>query len=612
MVKPKLLGGHYQLIKVIGYGEWGETYLVADVKIAGYPKYVIKRLFTSKNHQIQNKYFGALLKQNAEIVSKISYHEQIAAHIAHFTDNHDFYLVREFVAGRSLAAEIAYAKRLSEIQVIALVKEILEIVNFLSRYQMIHFHLSPHNIIRRHSDKKLVLTDFDCIETAPTKFGLFAKELSQVNGTQEYAYSPREWQQKQQQETGYIHDVAMIALQGMTGLSQAKLLRLQNKFALQENTGYFWQNQADLTPELATIINKMLGVDSKDIYLGIDAVIADLEAWKKRDLLSQTRINYWFGKNRSYESYKLWFVLVSTILAIALSICSPQIYSGLKYQWLWHRGLAEEKENDEQAVAEYTRVIALAPKSGKAYYRRGFAYYRLQSNPKALADFNQAIELGVSHAQIYWQRGDIRFKLGDNKGALADYTTAIELDSDLAVAYAHRGLVEANLGNEKAAIEDYNRAIELDNTNPETYANRCLAVSNQGDLESALLDCTKAINLKPDFALGYKYRGLVRRRLEDIQGAIEDYDRAIKLNPHHAKAYYDRGIARQIMGDFRGAIADYTEAINRDSNYALAYHARGLAYSKQGDYQAAKTDLEQAQKICLNQSENSCSEDIKY
>ncbi len=604
MVKPKLLGGHYQLIKVIGYGELGETYLVADVTIAGYPKYVIKRLFTSKNHQRQNKCFGTLLEHNADIVSKISYHEQIAAHIAHFTDNHDFYLVREFVAGRSLAAEIAYAKRLSEIQVIALIKEILEIVNFLSRYQMIHFHLSPNNIIRRHSDKKLVLTDFDFIETAPTKFGLFAKELSQVNGTQEYTYSPQEWQQKQQRETSYIHSVAMIALQALTGLSQAKLLRFKDKFTLQEN--------AELSPGLATIINKMLGVDSKDVYLSIDGVLADLEAWKEKDLLSRRSINYWSWQNRSYESYKLWFVLVGMILAIAFSICSPQIYSSLKYQWLWHQSLAQEKENDEQAVAEYTKVITLSPKSGKAYYRRGFAYYRLHNNPKALADFNQAIELGVSHAQIYWQRGDIRFKLGDTKGSLADYTTAIELDSDLAVAYAHRGLVEANLGNEKAAIADYTRAIELDNTNPETYANRCLAVSNQGDLESALLDCTKAINLKPDFALGYQYRGLVRRRLEDFQGAIEDYNRAIKLSPHHAKAYYDRGIARQIMGNLQGAIADYTEAIDRDPNYALAYHARGIAYGKQGNHQAAKTDLERAKQICLNQSKMSCSENVKY
>lgn len=616
MVKTKLLGGRYQLIKVIGYSGARETYLVADVKIPGYPKYVIKCLPLTNQNPHDIKYILEILESKVEILEKIADSQHVCKTIANFAEKSNFYLVREFIPGHSLATEIDEAKKFSESQLIVILKEILAILVNLREHNLIHSRLNPFNIIRHHLDRKLILTDLGVVEEAHAQITYPSKKLAQIDHILNQIYLPPEQKQLQPAENSDIYGLGMLAIHSLTGLSTNSLLKLKRTSLAHKRTD-IWHQQASVSPQLAGIIDRMVHFDSQQRYQKVEEVLADLYAVKTpkvrvKPLPKNSKSQSFFCLPRPKNIY-LAPMFAIALLAIPTAIYAPQIRTIMLYKNELNQGQNKENSGEDRlAIEHYSQAIDLDPNNSEAYYRRGLTYYNLHEDRLALADLTKAIQFEVQDAQIYYKRGNVRFTMGDRQGAIADYTTAVQLNPKLIDAYINRGFVYADLGNELAAIEDYSQAIKLDGSDPDVFLNRCLAFSNQGDQEAALLDCTKAINLQPNHAFAYQNRGLVRRRQKDFSGAIEDYNVAIKLSPHDGDPYYNRGLTREDLGDLQGAIADYTEAIRLDPNHALARYNRGLLYTQLGNHRVAKADFQQAAKLCLDMGRIGCYEDAQY
>lgn len=73
----------------------------------------------------------------------------------------------------------------------------------------------------------------------------------------------------------------------------------------------------------------------------------------------------------------------------------------------FQRGLAygnlQGNDNGQQAVADFTTVLELAPDRVEAYRWRGEAHYRLGHHELALADLREAANGGVAEAETRWQ-----------------------------------------------------------------------------------------------------------------------------------------------------------------------------------------------------------------
>jgi tetratricopeptide (TPR) repeat protein len=225
-----------------------------------------------------------------------------------------------------------------------------------------------------------------------------------------------------------------------------------------------------------------------------------------------------------------------------------------------------------------------------AYFLLGWLHQDMGDDEQALVDYDRAIALDPGHAFAYNNRGNARSAQGDLEGAIADYDRAIDIDPDDALAYYNRGLARYAQGDLKGAIADHTRAIELD-PDVDAYVSRGLARYDQGDLEGAIADYTWAIELDLDCVAAYVSRGIARSAQGDLEGAIADYDRAIDIDPDDAVAYNNRGLARYARGDLEGAIADYTRAIDIDPDYAFAYWLRGEAHRQLENANAALADF---------------------
>lgn len=146
-----LIQQRYRLIKSIGQGGFGKTFLALDETESPPSPCVVKQL--SPHNQTPE----ALEKTRLEELGK---HPQIPTLLAYFEEEQNFYLVQEFIDGINLAQLLEEQGAFSEAQIWQLLNNLLPILKFIHDRHIIHRDIKPANIIRRHLDNSLILVDF--------------------------------------------------------------------------------------------------------------------------------------------------------------------------------------------------------------------------------------------------------------------------------------------------------------------------------------------------------------------------------------------------------------------------------------------------------------------
>jgi tetratricopeptide (TPR) repeat protein len=285
----------------------------------------------------------------------------------------------------------------------------------------------------------------------------------------------------------------------------------------------------------------------------------------------------------------LGWKLQQVVLRPNLPVVSPVVDTFLE------RGDAMVKAGDGKgAIADFTEVLAIDPKSSAAYTERGAARAAAKDLEGAIADYTEALTIDPQMATAYEGRGNGKVAKNDLDGAIADYTKAINFDPTLAVAYDSRGKAKTAKNDLDRAIADFTQAISLDPNSANAYSDRGLARQANGNLDGAISDFTQALALKPKSARIYYNRGLALLTQGSPDVAIVDFDRALAFDPKMADAYFDRGNAKNATHDLIGAISDFTQAVTLDPQKAMAFCNRGLARQATGDLDGAQADFTQA------------------
>nr|WP_246141544.1 serine/threonine-protein kinase [Hyella patelloides] len=154
----------YHLVKGLGKGGFGATFLAADLSLPGKPLCVIKQLQPNTDNPNFLTMARQLFEREARTLGKVGNHPQIPRLLDYFEDREQFYLVQEFVKGNNLQQEIKKNGVLNEEQAQEVLRETLIILRDIHAQKVIHRDIKPANIIRREIDNKLVLIDFGVVK----------------------------------------------------------------------------------------------------------------------------------------------------------------------------------------------------------------------------------------------------------------------------------------------------------------------------------------------------------------------------------------------------------------------------------------------------------------
>ncbi|BDI19963.1 hypothetical protein ANSO36C_57650 [Nostoc cf. commune SO-36] len=255
----KLLDHRYQVIRVLAMGGFGQTYIAQDTRRPGNPLCVVKHLKPGTDPRVFDT-AKRLFNSEAETLEKLGNHDQIPRLLAYFDENQEFYLVQEYIEGHTLAEELISSQRWSESQVIQLLQEVLQILEFVHRQGVIHRDIKPDNIIRRASDNKLVLVDFGAVKQLRTQLVTVGGQPSATVVIGTPGYMPTEQGQGKPRPNSDIYSLGIIAIQALTGLQPTELQE-------DPETGeIIWRHSVTVNHRLAAVLSKMVRYHFKDRY----------------------------------------------------------------------------------------------------------------------------------------------------------------------------------------------------------------------------------------------------------------------------------------------------------------------------------------------------------
>jgi serine/threonine-protein kinase len=301
----KLLDRRYRIIRELAEGGFSQTYLAEDTRLPKNPHCVVKHLNPTIDDPIFTRKALELFKAEAETLQELGRHDLIPQLYAYFEENKEFYLVQEYIAGHLLSTEMSPGSQMAEARVAQIVKEVLEILRFVHKYNVIHRDIKPSNLIRRHSDGKLVLIDFGTVKQVQMEIASAHHKAKVTLPIGTLGYMSYEQERGQSVASSDIYSLGMVALQALTG-------KHPSQFPRDRDNEINWRNYAKTGREFASILDRMTRCDPRDRYQTVDEVLKDIAKLPKLSTISPK-----ITDDRQVRTNFLWFPSVIALLILA-------------------------------------------------------------------------------------------------------------------------------------------------------------------------------------------------------------------------------------------------------------------------------------------------------
>ncbi|PZO43483.1 MAG: serine/threonine protein kinase [Pseudanabaena frigida] len=274
-----ILAGRYQIVKPLGGGGFGYTFLAKDLQLPNTPACVVKQLKPQFNNPQELAIAKRLFDSEAKTLHDLGSHDQIPRLFAHFEQNGEFYLVQEFIEGHTLDREIGPGRKWSQSQVLSALRDILRVLAFVHSSQVIHRDIKPANLIRRLRDRKIVLIDFGAVKAlGPDSIGRLREEGNETRSVVvgSLVYMPSEQLAGQPKFCSDVYALGLMCLQAFTGLSYKELPKdVQTNEYTCALAGA--KVNIKLNLGLAAIIDKMVRYDYRQRYKDATEALYALE-----------------------------------------------------------------------------------------------------------------------------------------------------------------------------------------------------------------------------------------------------------------------------------------------------------------------------------------------
>ncbi|MDF5706434.1 MAG: serine/threonine-protein kinase [Nostoc sp. S4] len=278
-----LLRDRYQVVKPLGQGGFGATFLAQDRVLPGEPSCVIKQLRPSGNTPHILQMARELFEREAKTLGKIGNHPQVPRLLDYFEEHEQFYLVQEYISGDTLQEEVKLNGVLSETGVKQFLSEILPLLQYIHEQKVIHRDIKPANLIRRTQDARMVLIDFGAVKNQVTQGAVSQSGQTVLTA---YAIGTPGFAPPEQMAMRPVYASDIYAL----GVTCIYLLTSKTPKDLDYNptTGeMMWEQLVQVSDHLTNVLRKMLEVSVRNRYQSAAEVLRGLEIEPYLESLAQ-------------------------------------------------------------------------------------------------------------------------------------------------------------------------------------------------------------------------------------------------------------------------------------------------------------------------------------
>ncbi len=272
-----LLQNHYKIIKLLGQGGFGRTYLAEDEGRFN-ERCAIKEFVPIKGQDRFSDKATQLFQREASVLYQII-HPQIPKFRATFEEQERLFLVQDYVEGPTYHEVLNQRKQqgqhFSEAEVKQFIQQMLPVLAHIHAKGIIHRDISPDNIIQRQPDHLPVLIDFGVVKEVVTRMQLSptdAGNVSQATTVGKAGYAPSE-----QMQTGKAYPSSDLYALAVTAIV---LLTGREPQALFDdiNFAWNWQPLVTVSPSFAAVLNKALQYRPSDRYQSVSQMAQALQA----------------------------------------------------------------------------------------------------------------------------------------------------------------------------------------------------------------------------------------------------------------------------------------------------------------------------------------------
>jgi tetratricopeptide (TPR) repeat protein len=287
----------------------------------------------------------------------------------------------------------------------------------------------------------------------------------------------------------------------------------------------------------------------------------------------------------------------------------------------WYLGWTySNRREDDKAIAQFEKAIAIDKDFAPVYNFLGYAYYRKGDYKKSEETFKTYIRLAPNEANPYDSLADLYRKMGRHEDAIKNYKKALELNPKFGFSQRNIGDNLVFLGRYDEGREAYRKAMEMETT-PTDKVTDMLHIARsylyEGKYAESLVESEKALKMASEAGLPERAAGIHSQRcdiyiensdLNKAEQSIAECNKVVmgsELSPaikeNFAKdALFDEALIAAKRNDFDKAMAKAVEykariEAGKDPKELENHHALlGRIYFEKGDYGKAIEHLKQA------------------
>ena len=269
-----IISNRYVIQRFLGQGGFGRTYVVSDTQRFG--EACVLKEFVPGNIQedILHKSYE-LFEREARVLYRID-HPQIPKFIAWFKEKQKLFIVQEYIEGKTYAQVLRErlsqtGKPFSEAEVVQWLWDMLPVLDYIHKHNLIHRDISLENVMLPVSKSKPVLIDFGLVKEKISQILSVNNQLA-ANGSivGKFGYAPLEQIRKGEcYPCSDIYTLGVCAVALLTGKTPDLLL--------DHNFDWQWHSYVKVSSRLTLILDKMLAEKPAERYQSAIEILQELE-----------------------------------------------------------------------------------------------------------------------------------------------------------------------------------------------------------------------------------------------------------------------------------------------------------------------------------------------